>query len=345
MEELGRERFSQRKQHHIDLASKSQYSYGSRVNLMDYFNYEPLITNNVVESTDLGQTFLGKTISYPFLISSMTASGQESNQINQILAKAANHYNLPFALGSCRKFLFDDRADESMLVREELGAGPLLANLGIAQVEELIQKNELHRINLMMSALEADALYIHINPMQEIYQAEGDRYWSTPINLIGKLTEEIDYPIFIKEVGQGFGPQSLKQLLKLNIAGIDSASLGGTNFTYLEKLRGSTFSDEENQGHWDGPCLIGHSIPEMIKFFKEANLKGKTIILSGGVRTAEEAFLYKNLLGVPSSLIGMAYPFLKAAGNGFTGVQEFFESFLYQYLIFNKFLHLKKEFK
>ncbi|MDA8792460.1 hypothetical protein N9N67_04395 [Bacteriovoracaceae bacterium] len=346
MEEIERKLFSKRKQNHIDLASSSQFENKPRINLMDYFDYEPLMTNNVVEAGDLSQTFLNKTISYPFLISSMTASGEDSTEINKVLAQTAKHYNLPFALGSCRKFLFNNEADESMLVRDELGDGPLLANLGIAQVEELVESKELSRINKMMQVLNADALYIHINPMQEIHQEEGDRYWSSPIELISKLVEEVDYPVLVKEVGQGMGPRSLETLLNLNIYGIDSASLGGTNFTYLEKLRGKNkrFNGFIEKRDWNGASSIGHSIPEMINFLKNINNSDKVIILSGGVRSPEDAFLYKQLLGEENSLIGMAYPFLQAAQNGLPAVQEFFESFLYEYLIFNKFLHLKDKY-
>jgi isopentenyl-diphosphate delta-isomerase len=118
-----------------------------------------------------------------------------------------------------------------------MGDQPLYINLGIAQIEQLLNNNDSVRIKELINKLDADGLIIHVNPMQEWLQPEGDRFRQSPIDTIKRVIDIADFKIIVKEVGQGMGPASLKSLLALPLEAIDFAANGGTNFALLEILR------------------------------------------------------------------------------------------------------------
>lgn len=150
-----------------------------------------------------------------------------------------------------------------------MGNQPLFANIGIAQVEELIALNKTNLIHEMVKTVEADGLIIHINPLQEWFQPEGDRFKVSPLNTLQRFLENCSYKVIVKEVGQGMGPRSLKALLELPIAAIELAAFGGTNFTLLEKMRG-----EEDLSR-EGFINVGHSAKEMVNILNALPVRTK----------------------------------------------------------------------
>ncbi|WP_044557971.1 beta/alpha barrel domain-containing protein [Halobacteriovorax marinus] len=272
---------SDRKYAHIQLADDAQLEAG---HINKLFDYEPLFSSHP-STIDLSTSFLGKTLGAPLWISSMTGGTGEARIINQNLATVAAEFGLGMALGSCRPILKSDNDFEDFNLRPILGAElPFWANLGIAQIEELIENNELESIKEMLSKLSADGLIIHINPLQEWYQPEGDAFARAPIETI-KDVIAAQIPVMVKEVGQGMGPRSLKALLELPIKGLELAAFGGTNFSKLEKLR-----ENEALSHKHSELMfVGHTALEMID---QINLLRnelgdkclcKDIIISGGI--------------------------------------------------------------
>lgn len=303
----------ERKKDHIDLACSAQL----RRNVVDdRFFYEPLLAAHP-DSVDLSLNFLGKKMKAPLWISSMTGGTGEARHINQNLARVCREFGLGMGLGSCR-ILLDDSSESKKYfadfnLRPVLGDDlPFFANLGIAQVEALIEKGETQKLVNMLGALSADGLFVHINPLQEWFQPEGDRLKKTPLETLARLCELVKTKILVKEVGQGMGPQSLKALLELPIAGIELAAFGGTNFTRLEQLRARK---EEGAAF----ALIGHTAPEMVVFLNELQSKAatpsqKVIIISGGIENALDGYFLKSNLKF-SSVIGQAKNFLVHAEN------------------------------
>src|SRR5690606_8458251 len=209
----------QRKADHIALTDQSQTHSG----LLDSrFDYEPLFaTHPSIDEWQRPTEFLGKTLKAPLWISSMTGGTKEAAIINENLAKVAAEFGLGFGLGSCRSLLESKDRLNDFNQRDILGDElPLYANLGVAQVEELISQKAEDKIHQMVELLRADGLIIHINPLQEWFQPEGDRYTRSPLETITQFLSTAPYKVIVKEVGQGMGPRSLRALMQLNLAAI-----------------------------------------------------------------------------------------------------------------------------
>lgn len=306
-----------RKLDHIQLAMRSQ---STRLEVDSRFYYEPLFSAHPDKTLDQSIQFLGKKLKAPLWISSMTGGVGPARHINQNLAKVARTFGLGMGLGSCRVLLSPDTEKtyfEDFNLRPILGNDlPLYANLGIAQIEQLLENQSTHhKISDLINKLSADGLIVHINPLQEWFQPEGDRFTKSPIETLTKLCEVLKSKIIVKEVGQGLGPKSLKALLDLPIAGIELAAFGGTNFTKLEQLRvDSTKADMESLSR------VGHTAPEMISMLNSllaANSKyseTKNIIISGGVENILDGYYLRENLNF-TSVIGQAKNFLTHAEN------------------------------
>ena len=180
---------------------------------------------------------------------------------------------------------------------------------------EMIDRNELNKLSDMIAKLSADGLIIHVNPLQEWYQPEGDTYKKSPLEVIEKVLAT-QIPVVVKEVGQGFGPRSIKNLLEMPIAGLELAGFGGTNFSKLEKLREKT----PNLARENDLMFVGHTALEMIdqiNLFNDvlnSNCLCKNIIISGGISSTLYGHWLCEKLTLPS-VIGRAKAYLDHASN------------------------------
>jgi isopentenyl-diphosphate delta-isomerase len=322
-----------RKKDHIVLAEQAQVF---EKDLMKDFLYEPLLASNQLKELP-EQTFLGKKLKLPLWVSSMTGGTRHARQINKNLAMACQEFGMGMGLGSCRSILDSTSRFNDFDVRQYLGDDlPLMANLGIAQVEQVLDKKASDKILKLVESLNADGLFVHINPLQELLQPEGDIYYKPPIETIIELCETIDVPVIVKEVGQGMGPKSLQVLLKSKVAGIEFGALGGTNFSLIELLRDDVLAMDYLKD-W---ASIGHTAEEMIGFINQLEPKlveGKEIIISGGMNPLKGYFL-KNQLNYPA-FIGMAYPFLKSAQGQYKNLQSSVQFMKKSLQMAQQFLH------
>lgn len=303
-----------RKGDHIELAHKAR----TESSVIDSrFNYEPLFFVHPDSNEKFESTFLGFHFDYPIWVSSMTGGTDHAKTINENLARLCGEFRLGMGLGSCRSLLEDTSRLNEFKVKKFMGDQPLFANIGVAQVEELIAHNKVHLIHEMVKMVEADGLIIHINPLQEWFQPEGDRYKVSPLETITRFLEKCDYKVIIKEVGHGMGPRSLKALLDLPIAGIELAAFGGTNFTLLEKMRG------EEELAREGFINVGHGAREMVTMLNALPVREKEIIISGGITSMLDGYELKLKLKA-NSVIGMASAFLAPALADYETLKKFF---------------------
>jgi isopentenyl-diphosphate delta-isomerase len=221
-----------------------------------------------------------------------------------------------------------------MDVRKYINNQPFFANLGIAQIEKLVDNKQIKQVQELIKSIQADGLFVHINPLQEAFQPEGDYYTKKPIDTLKKLLDQVDFPVFVKEVGQGFGPKSLKALLNLNIKGIEIAAFGGTNFAKLELLRTNS----------DNPlAYVGNTIDETIKILNSNTklLENKNIIISGGIQNALDGYYYIKKLNT-NSVYGQAFAFLKNATESFEKLEKYFVEQMQILNFAYSFLEIKK---
>ncbi|MEM9920590.1 MAG: isopentenyl-diphosphate delta-isomerase [Bacteroidota bacterium] len=315
----------ERKRDHIELAFKSQVAEAA---LDGRFYYEPLMAAHPEEGSFPPIDFLGKSFRYPIWVSSMTGGTELARTINHNLARACQEFGIGMGLGSCRSLLYSDEYLADFDVRAVIGdSQPLYANLGIAQVEQLLEQNEFYRIPQLLDKLKADGLIIHVNPFQEWLQPEGDKILYPPIDTIRRVLDKLEQPLIVKEVGQGMGYKSLKALFELPLAAVDFAANGGTNFSKLEMLR----SDAMRQKVYEPLAMVGHSAEDMVHLSNQIKqelgerMLCQQVIISGGVRQFLDGYYLINKLALPS-VYGQASGFLKYARGSYDELREYVQA-------------------
>ncbi|MGB4959115.1 MAG: isopentenyl-diphosphate delta-isomerase [Saprospiraceae bacterium] len=312
---------AERKKDHIKLALTSKVPAH---NIDTRFEYEPLLAAHPINSENLTIQFLNKKFNTPIWVSSMTGGTSMAAIINQNLAKACGEFGLGMGLGSCRQLLYSDEYVADFQLRKWIGDQPLYANLGIAQVEHLIKNKEVSKIRHLLSKLDANGLIVHVNPLQEWLQPEGDRFEVAPIITVQRLLDENIGSIIVKEVGQGMGPASVEALLKLPIDALDFAACGGTNFALLEILRSaSSISDDYSR-----LAQVGHSAASMVMMINtitdtlaQNELLCRQVIISGGISDFLDGYYLMEKIKLPA-VYGQASGFLKHAQNSYEVLQE-----------------------
>ncbi len=312
-----------RKEDHIELAFQAQVN---RLTLDSRFDYEPLLAAHPAPGSLASLDWNGRQLRAPLWVSSMTGGTEKAFTINHNLARAAGEFGLGMGLGSCRSLLYDDHRFQDFNIRPVAGTEvPIFANLGVAQVERLLEDGDGHLILQMIDALDLDGLIIHVNPFQEWLQPEGDRFMAPPLDTIRELMRDLpEVAVIVKEVGQGMGPASLRALLELPILALDTAANGGTNFSKLELFR----SDDLARTAYAGLTQIGHSADEMVAAINamvdsaEVRVQCQHLIISGGVQGFLDGYYLTQTARLPA-IYGQASAFLRHAREDYATLQRF----------------------
>jgi len=309
-----------RKKDHIELAFRSQTA---KIDKDPRFVYEPMLSAHPTDIESI--EFLGKKMKAPIWISSMTGGTSMAKKINYNLAALAGEFGLGMGLGSCRCILDSDDCLSDFDVRSIIGDDlPFFANLGISQIEALLIDNQAYKIEKLIESISADGLIVHVNPMQEFFQPEGDKLKNTPIVIIEELLKVFDCKIIVKEVGQGMGIESLKALLNLPIAAIDFGAFGGTNFSKLELLR----NNKSMIKSISGLAQVGQTAEEMMMdmntlFDDFPEHQNKEVIISGGIKSFLDGYYFINKSKF-KSIYGQGSAFLAYAMEDYDTLKTFF---------------------
>lgn len=329
-----------RKRDHIELAFQSQVTQAA---LDGRFYYEPILAGHPERGSLRSFLFLGKAMRAPMWVSSMTGGTELAYTINQNLARACRDFGMGMGLGSCRSLLYSDDTLKDFDVRGLIGDGlPLFANLGVAQLEQLIEGGELYRVREMVDKLQADGLIIHVNPLQEWLQPEGDRFRHPPLQTITAFMEKTDMPVIVKEVGQGMGYESLRALMQLPLAAIDFAASGGTNFARLEMLRG----DKAKAAVYEHLAYVGHSAGEMVEIYNRlldelgTKVRCRQVIISGGVKNFLDGYHLINKINA-AAVYGQASGFLRHARGAYEELYDHVDAQVQGLELANAFLRVK----
>lgn len=257
------------------------------------------------DNISLSTSFLGKKLGAPILISSMTGGTEIAKQINQRLAAIAQHYKLAMGVGSQRVAVENPQVADTFAMRAIAPDAVLFANLGAVQLNYRYGIDECLRV---IEQLEADALILHLNPLQECVQTKGDTNFRGLLEKIAGLCDKLSVPVIVKEVGNGISAPIAQKLIAAGVAAIDVAGAGGTSWAKVESERatddkqrrlGATFAD------WGIPtaeCIVAvRSISPDVP-----------LIASGGLRNGLEI---AKTIALGADLAGLAFPFLQAANE------------------------------
>jgi len=307
------------------------------------FYYEPLLKPHPVGAMK-PFSFLGKTQKVPMWVSSMTGGTKLARKINTNLARVCREFGMGMGLGSCRVILSDDTHFNDFNMRPVIGNElPLYANLGISQIEQSLKQNTFHEITELVNRLQADGLIIHVNPMQEWIQPEGDRLTIAPIETIKKCINKADFNVIVKEVGQGMGPESLRQLMRLPLAAIEFASFGGTNFAKIELMR----SDLVSRELFEPFATIGEDAESMVGYVnsiasdEHEKVLCRQVIISGGIRNFLDGYFLISKLSLPA-VYGQASAYLRHAKEDYDDLYRFVELQVKGYMLASSYLTIHK---
>lgn len=266
---------TQRKKDHIELCLTDDVAFNAKTNGFDKYEFEHCaITEVKIDEINLATKLFSKKINLPFLISCMTGGTSEAEKINERLAIVAKELNIPIGVGSQRQALENSNYYSSYkTVRKNAGDVPVLGNIGAAQVAH--SKNILKEINFLIDLIEADAMVIHLNPLQEVLQKEGEPDFKGLLKNIEKLTAKIKIPIIAKEVGSGISKSTAKKLIDAGVKGIDVAGAGGTSWAAVELMRNKKNSNLEFR-EWGLPTSY------CLRTVNELKKRNKFLLISSG---------------------------------------------------------------
>jgi isopentenyl-diphosphate delta-isomerase len=306
-----------RKDEHLDIVLGGNVAARAKTTGFDAVEFEhcamPELDMNAI---DLSANFLGRRLAAPFLISSMTGGPAKAASINENLARAANALGIAFAVGSQRVAVETGEAGGlQKRLRELMGFRPLLSNFGAAQLKG---GNGLEMARRVVGMIDADALIIHLNPLQEAVQHGGNRDWAGLLPELEALVRGLEVPVIVKEVGCGISAALARRLWDAGIRIIDVAGAGGTSWAAVEAQRSpdergrriaETFRD------WGIPTAravlgVRQACPDAI------------VIASGGIKTGLDA---AKAIRLGADLVGQAAGVLSAALTGEDAVIAHFQ--------------------
>lgn len=265
-----------------------------------------------LENVDTRCAFLGKSLAAPLLISSMTGGTGQATRINMLLAEAAQSARIAMGLGSQRVALEDSRWEASFRVRSVAPDALLFANLGAVQLNYGYGLAECARAVEMASA---DALILHLNPLQEAVVPQGNTRFAGLLPRIEAVCRALPVPVIVKEVGWGISSADARRLVDAGVAAIDVAGAGGTSWTQVEMHR----ADSTDQADL-AAAFLDWGIPTATAL-REVHqaLPGVPLIASGGLQNGIDL---AKCIALGASLGGMAGPFLKSAAESPQAVQD-----------------------
>lgn len=307
---------AQRKIDHLKIALSPEAQIGDN-GISNYRFIHNSLPEIDFDKIDTSTSFLGKKVEYPFFISSMTGGIKEGKTINRNLAIAAQKYRIAMGVGSQRAAVENDDLRDLFIARELAPDIPLMANVGLVQLNYGFGLKE---YKACVDMIKADALIVHINPIQEVIQPEGDRNWEGLLPKLEKIVKGLSVPVIAKEVGFGLSADVVNRLYNIGIRIFDTGGWGGTNWSYVESSRGKA---DKKLGllfsEWGIPT--SESIVEINKLRNNYNEK-LTLLGSGGIRNGIEV---AKAISLGSDLVGLATPFGKAALQSTKAVDEFIE--------------------
>src|SRR5436309_7204849 len=317
------EEVKQRKIDHVGIALGQDISAQQRANWNDIQFVHQALPKVVLDEIDTSVTFLGHSLRYPIFMSSLTGGHLDVTAINRNLARAAEHYGLALGVGSQRAAIVNpDVASSYAVTRQHAPHAFLIANIGAPQLIAQARHPAftLEQAQQAIDMIGANALAVHMNSLQEAAPPEGDRRPAGEAAALKALTSELPVPVIAKETGPGVCREQALLLLNCGVAAIDVGGAGGSSMSAMEAAR----SESRGDGRTMNIGLLyrdwGIATPMAIV---EASAAQLPLISTGGVRNGLDM---ARALALGATLVGMGFPFLKAASESYEKVCELLET-------------------
>ncbi|OKH48829.1 type 2 isopentenyl-diphosphate Delta-isomerase [Calothrix sp. HK-06] len=302
-----------RKADHIRICLEEDVQFRQTTNGFEKYRFTHCCLPEIdCDEINLSQSFLGKTLNAPLLISSMTGGTEQAGIINLRLAQVAQDYKIAMGVGSQRVAVEKPQVIDTFAIRKHAPDALLFANLGAVQLN---YKYGLDQCLQIVDMLEADALILHLNPLQECIQPRGDKNFKGLLDKINILCSKLTVPVIAKEVGNGISQQMAQKLIAAGVKVIDVAGAGGTSWakvegeraeTAMQRRLGRTFAD------WGLPTA------ECINSIR-AIAPDIPLIASGGLRDGLDV---AKAVALGANIAGLAMPFLRAAADSEAAVYD-----------------------
>lgn len=305
------------KNQHLDACLTDAVEYKKNTGLENYEFVNNALPEVSLDDIDLSTTLLGKTLTSPLMIAPMTGGVARAQDINRILARVAEKKKIPMGVGSQRVGIEDADRAQFFKLREEAPDTLIFANIGAVQLVKGWGVDEARRA---VEMIEADALFLHLNPIQEAIQG-GDqdfRGLTDKIEHVCATLRKDGIPVFAREVGFGMSPDAAKRLIDAGVSGIDCSGAGGTSWAKVEALCAKT---ERRQimgnifGEWGIPTA--QSILNVRSVSKSTPL-----IATGGLRNGVDV---AKAIALGADIGAMARPMLVKASEGDEALEQFIE--------------------
>jgi isopentenyl-diphosphate Delta-isomerase len=317
----------QRKIEHVNVALGQDVSAPQRANWQDIQFVHQALPEVDLDAIDTSVTFLGHTLRYPIFVSSLTGGHPDVTTINRNLARAAEEYGLALGVGSQRAGIVNPDVASSYAVTREMAPNAfLIANIGAPQLIPQMRHEAftLEQVQHAIAMIGANALAIHMNSLQEATQPEGDRRAVGEAAALKMLTKQVSVPVIAKETGAGVCREQALLLRACGVAAIDVGGAGGSSMAALEAARAQARNDTQmlNIGMLYRDWGIATPIAVV-----EARTAHLPLIATGGVRSGLDV---ARALALGATIVGMGFPFLKAASESYEKVCELLEGIVAQ---------------
>lgn len=317
----------QRKIEHVNVALGQNVSAPQQANWNDIHLVHHALPEVDFDTIDTSVNFLGRHLRYPLFISSLTGGHPDVMHINRNLARAAQTYGLALGVGSQRAAIVNpELAASYAITRECAPTAFLIANIGASQLIAQAHHAPFAQedVQQAITMIQADALAVHLNSLQEAAQPEGDRRTLGQVAALKEVTKYAGVPVLVKETGAGISREQALILRSCGVAAIDVGGAGGSSMPAIETAR--SLSRGDGRAAAVGQLYRDWGIPTPIAVV-EAGTAGLPLIATGGVRSGLDA---ARALALGATLVGMGFPFLKAASESYDMVCELLETTIMQ---------------
>ena len=315
----------QRKIEHVNIALGQDISVAQKANWNDIQFVHQALPEVNLDEVDTSVSFLGHKLRYPLFISSLTGGHDDVISINRNLARAAEHYGLALGVGSQRAGIVNpDVIGSYAITREHAPTTFLIGNIGAPQLIAQARHAPftIEQVEHAVHMIGANALAVHMNSLQEATQPEGDRRTVGEAAALKTLTETVSVPVIAKETGAGVCREQALLLRSCGVAAIDVGGAGGSSMSAMEAERSKARGDERT--HIIGVLFRDWGIATPVSII-EAKVAHIPLISTGGVRTGLDM---ARALALGATLVGIGFPFLKAASQSYDAVCELLETII-----------------